>query len=78
MLGNPLAVLKCQLRDSSLFVSTLPIDDSILGMADHHSRFYLDADSCIVPIGDHVLSFVSSLFVEPAFLAHVYQATWDP
>ena len=31
VLGNPLAVLKCQLRDSCLFVSTLPVDRSILG-----------------------------------------------
>ena len=36
--GNPLAVLGCQLRDSILFVSTLPVDSSTLGVADHHSR----------------------------------------
>ena len=34
-----MAVLKCQLRDSSLFVSTLPVDSSTPGMADHHSIF---------------------------------------
>ena len=38
VLGNPLAVLKYQLRDSSLFVSTLPVDSSTLEVADHHSR----------------------------------------
>ena len=31
MQGNPLAVLGCQLRDSTLFVSTLPVDSSTLG-----------------------------------------------
>ena len=36
--GNPLAVLRCQQRDSILFVSTLPVDSSTLGVADHHSR----------------------------------------
>ena len=34
--GNPLAVLGCQLRDSSLFVSKLPVDSSTFGVADHH------------------------------------------
>ena len=28
--GNPLAVLRCQQRDSILFVSTLPVDSSTL------------------------------------------------
>ena len=36
--GNPLAVLGCQLRDSILFVSMLPVDSSTLEVADHHSR----------------------------------------
>ena len=54
MLGNPPAVLKCQLRDSNLFVSTLPFDSSTLGVADHNSKYCLDADSCVVPAGDHV------------------------
>ena len=38
--GNPLAGLGCQLRDSILFVSTLPVDSSTIGVADHHSRCY--------------------------------------
>ena len=54
MLWNPLAIPKYQLRDSSLFVSTLPVDSSTLGVADHHSRCCLVADSRGVPIGDHV------------------------
>ena len=37
--GNPLAVLGCQLKDSILFVSTLLIDSSTLGVTDHHSRY---------------------------------------
>ena len=41
MLGNPLAILKCQLRDSSFFFYTLPVDSSTLGMADYHSRCFL-------------------------------------
>ena len=36
--GNPLAVLRCQQRDSILFVSTFPVNSSALGVADHHSR----------------------------------------
>ena len=36
--GNPLAVLGCQLRDSTLYVLKLPIDSSTHGVADHHSR----------------------------------------
>ena len=36
--GNPLAVLVCQLRDSTLYVLKLPVDSSILRVADHHSR----------------------------------------
>ena len=30
MQGNPLVVLRCQLRDSILFVSTMPVDGSML------------------------------------------------
>ena len=59
MLGNPLAVLKCQLRDFSLFVSNVPLDSSTLGVAGHHSRSCWDADSHVVSVGDHVQSFVS-------------------
>ena len=40
VLGNPLAVLKYQLRDSRLFVSTLLVDSSTLGVADHHPRSF--------------------------------------
>ena len=40
--GNPLAVLRYQQRDSNLFVSTLPVDSSTLGVADHHSRCCLE------------------------------------
>ena len=36
VLGNPLAVLGCQLRDSTLYVLMLPVDSS-LGVSDHHS-----------------------------------------
>ena len=35
--GNPMAVLGCQLRDSTLFVQKLPVDGSTLGVTDHHS-----------------------------------------
>ena len=34
--GNPMAVLGCQLRDSTLFVQKLPVDGSTLGVTDHH------------------------------------------
>ena len=47
--GNPLAVLGCQLRDSTLFVSKLPVDSSTLGVADHHS-------SCCSSLGTHVVT----------------------
>ena len=53
MLGNTLAVLKCQLRDSSLFVSTVPVDSSTLGVSDHHSRCCLCNDSRVVVSGEH-------------------------
>ena len=32
-----MAVLGCQLRDSTLFVQKLPVDSSTLGVTDHHS-----------------------------------------
>ena len=35
--GNPLAVLGCQLRDSTFFVQKLPVDSSTLGVTDHYS-----------------------------------------
>ena len=35
--GNPLAVLGCQMRDSTFFVQKLPVDSSTLGVTDHHS-----------------------------------------
>ena len=54
MLGNPLAVLKFQLRDSRLFVSTLPVDSSTLGVADHHSRCCYKDGFRVVSIGDYV------------------------
>ena len=54
MLGNPLAVLICQLRDSCLFVSTLPADSSILGVADYHSRCFQQVDSRAVAVEDNV------------------------
>ena len=53
VLVNPLAVLKFQLRGSNLFVSTLPVDSSTLGVADHHSRCCQDADSHVFTAGDH-------------------------
>ena len=37
MHGNPLAVLGCQLRDSTLFVQKLPVNSSTLGVTYHHS-----------------------------------------
>ena len=78
MQGNPLAVLRYQQRDSILFVSTLPVYSSTLRVADHHSRCCWSVDSRVVTSGTHDIAFVSSLFVELSFLAHVYQATWDP
>ena len=36
--GNPLAVLGCQLRDSTLSIYKLPVDSSTLGVADYHSE----------------------------------------
>ena len=47
-------VLKCQLRDSSLFVSNVPIGSSTLRVADHHSRCCQVVDSRVVAVGDHV------------------------
>ena len=35
--GNPMAVLGCQLRDSTLFVQKLPVHSSTFGVTDHHS-----------------------------------------
>ena len=52
--GNPLAVLKCQLRDSTFLVSTLPVDSSTLGVADHHSKCYKGVDSRVVSAGEHI------------------------
>ena len=72
MLGNPLAVLKCQLRYFTLFVSTLPVNSSTLGVADHHSSCCLDVDSRVDADGEHVQAFVSLLVVKPSFLARVY------
>ena len=37
MHGNPLAVLGCQVRDSTLFVQNLQMDSSTLGVTDHYS-----------------------------------------
>ena len=37
MQENSMAVLGCQLRDSTLFVQKLPINISTLGVTDHHS-----------------------------------------
>ena len=54
MLGNPLAVLKCQLSHSCLFVSTLPDDSSTLGVADHYSRCCQGKNSRVVAAKDHV------------------------
>ena len=36
MQGNSLAVLGCQLRDSTLYVLKLPVESSTLGVADNH------------------------------------------
>ena len=72
MQRNPLAVLRCQQRDSTLFVSTLPVDSSKLGVVGHHSRYCLDADTRVVLCETHDLAFVTSLVVEPSFLARVY------
>ena len=43
--GNPLAVLGCQLIDSTLFVQKLPVDSSTLGVADHHSSCCKSVDT---------------------------------
>ena len=34
---NPMTVLGCQLRDSTLFLQKLPLDSSTLGVIDHYS-----------------------------------------
>ena len=73
-----MAVLKWQLRDSSLFVSTLPVNTSTLGVADHHLRCCLGVNARVDTCGEHVQAFVSSLVAEHSFLARVYEATWDP
>ena len=57
--GNPLAVLGCQLRDSTLFVSKLPVDSSTLGVADHHS-------GCLLEVLVHVLVLVGNM-TKPLF-----------
>ena len=67
-----MAALKCQLRDPTLFVSTLIVDSSTLGVADHHPRCCYSVDSRVVSGGEHVSAFVSLLVVEPLFLARVY------
>ena len=36
--GNPLAVLGCQIRDSTLFVQNLPVDSSTLRVSNYHSN----------------------------------------
>ena len=38
--GNPMAVLGCQLRDSTYFVQKLLVNSSTLGVTDHHSGFF--------------------------------------
>ena len=59
MQGNRLAILRCQQRDSILFVSAFPIDSSTLGVVDHHSRWCYHVDSSVVSSGKHDLAFVS-------------------
>ena len=61
------------MRDSTLLISKLPVDSSTFGVADHHS-------SCCLSVGTrgkHDKVFISSLVVEPSFLARVYWAIWD-
>ena len=77
MQGNTLAVLGWQMRDFTLFVQKLPVDSSTLGVVDHHL-------GCCCCIGTHVSmrgnydsALISSLVVEPSFLARVCEATWD-
>ena len=53
MQGSPLAVLRCQLRDSIPFVSTLPVDSSTLGVANHHSSYCYSVDTRVVTCGKH-------------------------
>ena len=37
MHGNPMAVLGCQLKDSTLFMQKLLVDSSTFGVTDHYS-----------------------------------------
>ena len=53
MQENPLALLGSQLRDSILFVSTLPVDSSTLGMTDHHSRYCKTVGTRVATRGTH-------------------------
>ena len=35
--GSPLAILGCKMRDSTLFVYKLPVNNAIVGVTDNHS-----------------------------------------
>ena len=52
--GNSMAILGCQLRDSTLFIQKLPVDSSTLGEADHHSRCCLGSDARDHTCREHV------------------------
>ena len=53
MQGNPLAMLGCQLKDSTLFVKKLPVDSSKLGVADHRSGCCLRVGTGVGTRGKH-------------------------
>ena len=67
MQGNPLAVLRYQQRDSTLLVSTLPVDSSALGMADHHSRCCLGIDAHVDTWGNISKPFFHYWLLSPPF-----------
>ena len=75
---NPLAVLECQLRDSSLFVSTLPVDSSTLGWLITIQDVVRMLVLVLLLLGIMSYPLFHPWVVEPSFLARVYQATWDP
>ena len=69
-----MAMLECQLWDSTLFVQKLPVDNSTLGVIDHHSGYCCQTFSTR---GKQHQALFLSLVVEPYFWARVCDATWD-
>ena len=69
--GNPLEVLGCQLRDYTLVVSALPVDSSILGVADHHSRCFKGVGTLLVLVGNMTKPLFHRWLLNPPFW-HVF------